>query len=88
MQKIKQLEKEIEKEIIENGGWGDTVKQEIQLETLKDVLKKIDEEKQIVKKICQGLAHPSQDNQKEFTKWLQDTVNFHLNQLKQKIEGI
>ncbi len=47
--------------------------------------KMIDEEKKIVQKVCLGLAHPSQDNQKEFTKWLQDTVNFHLSQLLAKL---
>ncbi len=45
----------------------------------------IDEEQEIVKQVCLGLAHPSEENQPEFTGWLQDTVNFHLNQLKQKL---
>jgi len=42
MKTIKQLEKEIEEERIDKGGWGDSVTQEIQLQTLKDVLKLID----------------------------------------------
>ncbi len=53
-----------------------------------DVLKKIIEEKQIVKKVCLGLVHPPEKNQKAFTKWLQHTVNFHLNQLKLKIKEL
>ena len=51
----------------------------------KKVGKVIDEEKKLVKMFCLGLVHPSQGNQKEFTKWLQSTVNFHLTLLKQKL---
>lgn len=54
-------------------------------ETLAEVGKVIGDEKKIVKSVCLGLVHPSQENQKEFTKWLQDTVNFHINQIEQKL---
>lgn len=50
--------------------------------------KLIDEEKEIVKKVCLGLAHPSQENQKDFTEWLQNTVIFHLENLKQKSKEV
>ncbi len=53
--------------------------------TLAEVGKVIGEEKKLVNEMCLGLVHPSQDNQEEFTKWLQDTVNFHINQVKQKL---
>ncbi len=46
--------------------------------------KLIDEEKKIVKDVCLGLVHPSQENQKEFTEWLQNTVIFHLENLKKR----
>ena len=51
------------------------------------VLKLMKDEKEIVKKVCLGLVHPPQENQEEFTKWLQDTVNFHINQINKKIQG-
>ncbi len=44
-------------------------------------------EKIIVRRMCLGLAHPLEKNQKKFTKWLQNTVNFHLDQLHAKING-
>ena len=53
--------------------------------TLTEVGKLIDGEKKIVKLVCLGLAHPSETNQEEFTKYLQNTVNFHINQIKQKL---
>ena len=53
--------------------------------TLAEVGKVINEEKKFVRFACLGLVHPPQDNQEDFTKWLQGTVNFHLTLLKQKI---
>lgn len=53
--------------------------------TLTEVEKVIGEEKKIVKLVCLGLVHPSEANQEEFTKWLQGTVNFHINQIEQKL---
>ena len=52
----------------------------------KEFTKLIDEEKKIVKDVCLGLVHPSQENQKEFTEWLQNTVIFHLENLKKRIK--
>jgi len=51
----------------------------------KDFEKLIDEEKEIVKVVCLGLSHPPQENQKDFTEWLQNTVIFHLENLKKRI---
>lgn len=50
-----------------------------------DFQKMIELEKIIVRRICLGLSHPSETNQKEFTEWLQGTVNFHLEQLLAKL---
>jgi hypothetical protein len=45
------------------------------------------EEKEFVRTFCIGLVHPDQSKQKEFTKWLQDTVMFHLDDFKKKLRG-
>lgn len=74
---------EVEKTHVTNEFMIKKLKEQKQVDML-EVGKVIDEEKEIVKKICLGLAHPSQENQEEFSKWLQDTVNFHLTQLKTK----
>ncbi len=44
----------------------------------------VDNQIEIVKLVCLGLTHPPENNVREFTKWLQDTVIFHLKQLKIK----
>lgn len=51
----------------------------------KNIIEKIENEKELVKTICIGLVHPDQANQKEFTKWLQNTVIFHLENLKKNL---
>jgi hypothetical protein len=52
----------------------------------KEILKKIREEKTLVRAVCLGLVHPDQTDQKKFTEWLQNTVIFHLDNLKRKIK--
>jgi len=52
------------------------------------IKKLIDDEKLLVNKVCLGLVHPPQEEHKEFTKWLQDSVIFHINQIKHKIEDL
>jgi len=51
-----------------------------------DVIKKINEEEKIVRSVCLGLVHPDQKEQDKFTEWLQNTVIFHLENLKRKIK--
>jgi hypothetical protein len=48
-------------------------------------VKEIENEKHIVKLMCVGLMHPDQRQQEDFTRWLQNTVIFHLNNLKRRI---
>jgi len=45
----------------------------------------IDGEIEIVRRVCLGLVHPKDQNQEEFTKWLQDTVIFHINNLRARL---
>jgi len=57
-----------------------------QAEKLKaeEIEKLINDEKKIVETICLGMTHPPQENQEKFTKWLQRTVIFHLDQIREK----
>jgi len=89
-QQIMQKFNEIRKDALEDGSLGlikksdlDFLKQERQ-----KTIEMIDKEKDIVKVCCLGLVHPDQTNQEEFTKWLQDTVIFHLEDLKRRVEKI
>lgn len=50
-----------------------------------DFIELLEEEQEIVKHVCLGLVHPPEKKQEEFTRWLQRTVNFHIEQIKQKI---
>lgn len=77
MKTITDLQKTPEKNMMLEDGY---------LMALKDILKLIEEEKRIVKTVCQGMVHPSQENVKEFREWLQGTVIFHLDQLEGKIK--
>jgi len=58
---------------------------EIKLISAKLLDAKFAEEKEFVRTFCIGSVHPDQTNQKEFTKWLQDVVLFHLNDFKKKL---
>lgn len=49
------------------------------------VIKEIEVEKEIVRRSCIGLVHPDPSNQQEFTRWLQDIVIFHLNNLEKRL---
>ena len=87
-QQIMQKFEQIRKDALEDGSLGlikksdlDFLKQERQ-----KTIEMIDKEKDIVKVCCLGLVHPDQTNQEEFTKWLQDTVIFHLEDLRKKVE--
>ena len=53
---------------------------------IKEIQKRINEEKTLVRSVCLGLVHPDQKDQEKFTEWLQNTVIFHLDNLKRKIE--
>jgi len=56
--------------------------------SMESIIKEIEVEKEIVRRTCIGLVHPDPSNQQEFTRWLQDTVIFHLNNLeKQLMQG-
>ena len=48
------------------------------------IKEEIEKEKKIVRMVCLGSVHPDQNNQEEFTKWLQDVVIFHLNNLERR----
>jgi len=90
-QQIMQKFNEIRKDALEDGSLGLIKKSDLQLKSQinqerQKTIEMIDKEKDIVKVCCLGLVHPDQTNQEEFTKWLQDTVIFHLEDLKKKVE--
>lgn len=51
-----------------------------------DIIEEIENEKKIVEVACQGMVHPDQADQKKFSRWLKDTVIFHLDNLSHRLE--